>query len=67
MTQLRDFSVVIAAAASVAGSPVPSQSMVISLSPVPVPDGADWPDAAMESRMLTTEAGVRLEQPSQVW
>ena len=57
---------VIAAAAVVAGVPVPSQSIVIFLSCVLVPLGAETPDTAMESRILTTEAGVRLEQPSQV-
>lgn len=55
-----------AAAASVAGVPVPSQSMVIFLSCVPVPVGADCPEAAMELRMLTTDAGVRLVQLSHV-
>jgi len=57
--------VVIAAAEVVAGVPVPSQSIVISLSPVPTPDGAETPDKAMESRILTTEAGVRLLHRSQ--
>ena len=57
---------VIAAAAVVAGVPVPSQSIVMYLWVAVALVGADWPDAAMESRILTTEAGVRLEQPSQV-
>lgn len=66
MSQLRDLSVVMEAAAVVPGVPVPSQSIWILLSTVPVPLGADTPEAAIESRMLTTEAGGRLLQPSQV-
>jgi len=31
-----------------------------------VPAGAFWPDVAIESRIFSTEAGVRLEQLFQV-